>query len=439
MKHTILRTIFLIACYFTVTATHGKNKTVILNPEPDKPVQCLLKGEVINRPQSSRLVVLKASEDYRRVEATYIPIHDGKFEHLLCADAEELYQLIFYEEIRAGNYRAVDFIAEPGTCYFTLHSSASNEEWKRNSVRGGKYTGAYYSIIDSLRRESAPLYAALDEKSEQLSDEDLYTPEANSLREQINRLSEDDPQVGILLDRFYNLEKEGKKWSQAKKDIEEEFSRIRAEYLCKLLEYAKKHPDITGYTFLMENFQEAIDSKYYTSDIAPMLSVFYGLYEKKYPHHPYTSTIYNYIQASVIQAGNPCPDVVATDCNGKDISLSELIKGKIALLHLWTSWCGPCRRHGIEMIPVYETYRDRGFTVVGIAREQNKEAMIKATKKDKYPWTNLLELNDKNSIWAKFGIGNAGGAEFLVDAQGNFIAVDPSIEKIKEILKELLD
>jgi hypothetical protein len=71
------------------------------------------------------------------------------------------------------------------------------------------------------------------------------------------------------------------------------------------------------------------------------------------------------------------------------------------------------------MIPLYEAYKDKGFTVVGIAREQNKESMLNALERDNYPWINLLELNDKNGIWTKFGIGNAGGGEFLVDSKGN--------------------
>jgi thiol-disulfide isomerase/thioredoxin len=121
------------------------------------------------------------------------------------------------------------------------------------------------------------------------------------------------------------------------------------------------------------------------------------------------------------------------------VNVPELIKGKVALIHLWASWCGTCRRHGKEMIPVYETYKDKGFTVIGIAREQKKETMFNILKKDNYPWINLLELNDKNGIWTKFGVGNVGGGDFLVDAQGNFLAVNPSSKEVEKILHDLLD
>jgi hypothetical protein len=65
--------------------------------------------------------------------------------------------------------------------------------------------------------------------------------------------------------------------------------------------------------------------------------------------------------------------------------------------------------------------------------------MIAAAKQDEYPWTTFLELNDRNGVWRTFGIGNAGGGDFLIDAQGNFLAVNTSPKKIKEILQTLFE
>jgi thiol-disulfide isomerase/thioredoxin len=127
------------------------------------------------------------------------------------------------------------------------------------------------------------------------------------------------------------------------------------------------------------------------------------------------------------------------DVEGKEVHLSELIKGRVALVHLWSSWCSSCRRNGKEMIPIYEMYKDKGFTVIGIAGEQSKNSMLAVVDKDKYPWTTYLELNNKNAIWTKFGIGRAGGGDYLVDAQSNFLAVNTSPQKVKEILQDLFE
>jgi thiol-disulfide isomerase/thioredoxin len=404
-----------------------------------EPVQCVLKGEVINRPQSSRIVLLKNGEDFRTAKVTYISIHDGKFEYTLYTGFEEAYQLIFYDEIMRGSWYSVDFIAEPGTYYFTLNNE---NEWKNNTTRGSKYTETYLFISDSLDKITRPHHITIDEKTEKLrAEKKYYTPKVNKIFDQIDKLSDDDPKRRALFDQFYELENKGQDKTQEAKDLEEENMQIyKTMYVDKLMEYAKEHADIVGYTFLVNIIRNAIEYRqYYKIDVTPLFAVFHNVFKTKSPTHPYTSTIKSYIQAAAVAVGEPCPDIVTEDSEGKEVRLSELIEGKVALVHLWASWCGPCRRHGKEMIPIYEMYKDKGFTVVGIAREQQKEPMFAAMDKDKCPWKNYLELNDKNAIWTKFGIGNAGGGDFLVDAEGNFLAVTTSPKEVKEILQHLFD
>jgi thiol-disulfide isomerase/thioredoxin len=130
-------------------------------------------------------------------------------------------------------------------------------------------------------------------------------------------------------------------------------------------------------------------------------------------------------------------DFTAVDLTGKPVKLSELIAGKPAVLHLWASWCGPCRQKGKELIPVYEEFRDKGFVVIGVARERGSTTAAEAAVKlDKYPWENLVEIDDVEKIWVKYGIGNAGGSDFLIDENGIIVAVAPSIEEIREFLKK---
>ena len=118
----------------------------------------------------------------------------------------------------------------------------------------------------------------------------------------------------------------------------------------------------------------------------------------------------------------------------------KYIQGKVALIDLWASWCGPCRINSKQVIPIYEKYKNKGFTVIGVAREQGSDARMKeAIKKDGYPWLNLIELNDTNQIWTKYRIPNAAGGTFLVNAEGIILAINPTVEEIESILqKELL-
>ncbi|KFC57588.1 hypothetical protein FEM08_36350 [Flavobacterium gilvum] len=90
-------------------------------------------------------------------------------------------------------------------------------------------------------------------------------------------------------------------------------------------------------------------------------------------------------------------------------------------------------------IPVYEKYKDKGFVIVGVAGEfKNTDAYKIAIAKDKYPWLNLIELDNKNGIWNKYNISNSGGSTFLIDSKGKILAIHPDAEQLEKILKELL-
>ena len=89
------------------------------------------------------------------------------------------------------------------------------------------------------------------------------------------------------------------------------------------------------------------------------------------------------------------------------------------------------------MIPVYEEFRDKGFVVIGVARERDSSAAAEAAVKlDKYQWENLVELNDAEQIWVKYGIGNAAGSDFLIDENGIIVAINPTIDEIRDFLKQ---
>lgn len=65
-------------------------------------------------------------------------------------------------------------------------------------------------------------------------------------------------------------------------------------------------------------------------------------------------------QASVGRnIGQRFPDLVFASKDGKSGSVSAL-RGKVAILHFWGSWCGPCRREMPDMQKYYEKIRSRG-------------------------------------------------------------------------------
>jgi len=363
--------------------------------QPISAIKCTLKGEIIDRPNSSRLMLMREGEDPRIQKRVYIPIHNGQFEYILNCDHEEFYSLTFWDEYSQGGWRPMKFISEQGVINFTLHAF---DQYEMNIIEGGKLNQEYLNYENENKQKYKELepYKSVNEKWKQISEEGWINIDNQHLYYQIVR--EDLSFQGWL------------RWK---------------------LQYAREHPTIVGYSILIA---ETRDGKEYINDFSLYANVYQTVFAPKYPNHPYTAKMIELLTGSSLKTGVPFVDFIAVDFTGNPVKLSEQIAGKPAVLHLWASWCGPCRQKGKELIPVYEEFRDKGFVVVGVAREKNISTAEAAVKLDKYPWKNLVELNDAEQIWIKYGIGNSGGSVFLIDEKGIIVAVAPSIDKIRDFL-----
>ena len=175
-----------------------------------------------------------------------------------------------------------------------------------------------------------------------------------------------------------------------------------------------KHPMLYKLYDVLDAIQILKHSEAYAnfdkSQYEQCLTLYHDTLINYYPSHPIHEQI-AYAEATYrLQPGKPYIDYTVRNNDGQLVPISTLTKGKVTLIDLWASWCGPCRQHNIAMIPIYERYKEKGFTIIAIARERNRKAMENAVMKDGYPWQSLLELNDENQVWRKNGTGNASKA-----------------------------
>ena len=73
--------------------------------------------------------------------------------------------------------------------------------------------------------------------------------------------------------------------------------------------------------------------------------------------------------------GAAVPNFTVKDLQGKDVSLGQF-GGKVVLVNFWATWCSPCRIEIPWFIEFQQKYGGRGFTVLGVAMDdEGKEAV----------------------------------------------------------------
>jgi cytochrome c biogenesis protein CcmG, thiol:disulfide interchange protein DsbE len=73
--------------------------------------------------------------------------------------------------------------------------------------------------------------------------------------------------------------------------------------------------------------------------------------------------------------GKPAPDLKLKDLEGKDVSLTDFA-GKVVLVNFWATWCDPCRVEIPWLIDMQAKYASRGFTVVGVAMDDEGKSVV---------------------------------------------------------------
>lgn len=119
--------------------------------------------------------------------------------------------------------------------------------------------------------------------------------------------------------------------------------------------------------------------------------------------------------------GKVAPDFEEKLANGKTMKLSDL-KGKVVLLDFWASWCGPCRQENPNVVALYEKYKSKGFTVMSVSLDQDRERWLGAIEKDRLSWPyHVSDLKGWGSEVAKQYSVRGIPFTVLIDKDGKII------------------
>ncbi|MDM7922542.1 MAG: TlpA disulfide reductase family protein [Pyrinomonadaceae bacterium] len=120
-------------------------------------------------------------------------------------------------------------------------------------------------------------------------------------------------------------------------------------------------------------------------------------------------------------------------------------KGKVLLLNLWATWCGPCREEMPELVKMQDQYREQGFEIIGLNTDDGDtpEMVDKFSKEMNLNYTLVFASTEMQDALLK--VSKYGGIpqSFLVDREGNlrgvFRGASPTeINKMKNTVAKVM-
>ena len=373
-------------------------------------VKCHVEGELRDTTQGKTVVFCPVDVDIR-VSDNYITAKTDVHGHFSCdveSDKTRLYNVFLHEQWKHGSWSNENFLVENNA---TVTLCFDDNTWK--VVSGGP---------------EQMLKVKMDAEAER-----LYVSKLNEIEKQAEK---------EIRPRVEELQKQGKNpmedtlLMKRNQEFMVEYEKLYGEYQAWEYDYYAAHPMLYALYDIAERMQYRNDR--YDEAKARLMNVYHTAYENFHPENPIHNTILTLEAAWHLTPGKPYIDSEALTLSGEHVNVSSLFRGKVAVIDFWASWCGPCRQHSKDLIPLYEKYKDQGFTVVGIAREDEVSRMTRAAEKDGYPWQNLIDLKDELKVWQKNGLGFSGGGMYLIDRDGIILSTSTEVDELEPLIRKAL-
>lgn len=166
----------------------------------------------------------------------------------------------------------------------------------------------------------------------------------------------------------------------------------------------------------------------------------------KYPNNKDIKSFHGMVQQTemmvakteAIKVGAEAPELILPMPNDKDLALSSL-RGKVVLIDFWASWCAPCRKELPNVKRAYAKYKSKGFEILGVSLDKDREAWIEAISTEGLTWPQVSDLKYWQSEAVQVYALQSIPFTVLLDKEGKIIATDlrgaDLDKKLAEVLK----
>lgn len=148
---------------------------------------------------------------------------------------------------------------------------------------------------------------------------------------------------------------------------------------------------------------------------------------------------YHYMANSDLDLiGKPVSDFSTTDLDGNGITLQEY-RDKVVLLNFWEIGCGFCQEEMPNVKKVYDTYKGKGFDVIGVTLDTDEALLRDYLNENGITWRQIYsEKGEEGPLVKKYKITSLP-TPWLIDRNGILISTDARGIALEKLVEELVE
>jgi len=210
-----------------------------------------------------------------------------------------------------------------------------------------------------------------------------------------------------------------------------DFVKIQASWLKNLEAFAKSHPKSPDTAEALLQLAVAEEFAGQTDKAAKWYRQVVGQFPKTPPAEKAAGAV-DRLQS----VGKPF-SLSGQSMAGGSVDIARL-GGKVVLVQYWATWCEPCIADMARLRELHSKYSDRGFTIVGINLDNQREKAAAMLKESPLPWPQIHESGGLESRLAnEMGILSLP-TMILVDKRGRVANRNVHVSELEVELKKLL-
>jgi thiol-disulfide isomerase/thioredoxin len=182
----------------------------------------------------------------------------------------------------------------------------------------------------------------------------------------------------------------------------------------------------------------ALRGRYYMLDARQLESALTRLDTPLHEMEEYKMMYGKMERLKAVEIGKEYTDFALETPEGELLKISDVHQGNVLMIDFWASWCGPCRRANPEVVEIYNTYRDRGFEILGVSLDRDSARWVQAIADDQLTWHHISDLKFWESAGAELYGVSAIPHTVLIDREGIITAKNLHGDELRQKIESLL-